>query len=89
MRALAENRDRAAPPREMLEPDGAEAQRKADQIGKAQLRAGVVVPSGCGVLGGDPIGIDLDALDLFGGDALVAQSAISASTAGWMWRQQA
>ena len=56
---------------EMLEPDGAEAQRDADQVGKAQLRAGVVVPAGMGVLGGDAIGVDVDPGHFFRDDVLV------------------
>ena len=46
--------------REMLEPNAAETQCEAHQIREAQLRARGVVPSRCGVLGGDAIGFDID-----------------------------
>src|SRR5215831_11135856 len=60
---------------EMLEPDRAETQREADQIWEAQLCAGELVPARMGVLGGDPIGIDVDACDLVRRNVLlVAQS---------------
>src|SRR5262249_59922626 len=58
---------------EMLELDGAEFQREPDQIGEAELGAGEVVPAGLGMLGGDAIGRDLDALDLLGRDLLVLE----------------
>jgi hypothetical protein len=57
----------------MLELDRAEFEREPDQIGKAELRAGEVIPSGLGVLGGDAIGRNLDAIDLVARDVLVGK----------------
>src|SRR5260370_35139854 len=57
---------------EMFEPDGAETQREADQIWKAQLRAGEVVPARMGVLGGNAVGVDVDARDLVRRNVLLA-----------------
>ena len=59
----------------MLDLDGAESQREPDQVGEAELRAGEIVPAGLGVLGGDAIGGDVDALHLVGRDALVVEQA--------------
>ena len=60
---------------EMLELDGAEFQREPHQIGEAELRAGEIVPAGLGVLGGDAIGRNLDALHLVARDLLVREQA--------------
>src|SRR5262249_60302632 len=57
----------------MLESDGAELEREPDQIRKAELRAGEVVPSGLGVLGGDAIGRNIDALDIVASEVLVIE----------------
>src|SRR6266404_2061951 len=57
---------------EMFEPDGAETQREADQIREAQLRAGKVVPTRMGVLGGNAVGVDVDARDLVRRNVLLA-----------------
>src|SRR5262245_35738636 len=57
----------------MFESDGAEFQREPDQVRKAQLRAGEIVPSGLGVLGGDAIGRNIDALDIVAGEVLVIE----------------
>src|SRR6476620_8302752 len=59
----------------MLELDAAEFERERDQVGKAQLRAGEVVPPGRGVLGGDAIGRNLDTLHLLPGDVLLLEDA--------------
>src|SRR5260370_11326320 len=56
----------------MFEPDGAETQRQADQIRKAQLRAGEVVPARMGVLGRNAVGVDVDARDLVRRNVLLA-----------------
>ena len=60
---------------EVLDLDGAESQREPDQVGEAELRAGEIVPAGLGVLGGDAIGGDVDALHLLGRDALIVEQA--------------
>jgi len=59
----------------MLESDGAELEREPDQIGKAELRAGEVVPAGLRVLRGNAISCNLDALDLLARDVLVIEKA--------------
>ena len=56
----------------MFEPDGAEAQREANQIREAQLRAGEVIPTRMGMLGGNAVGIDVDARDLVRRNVLLA-----------------
>src|SRR6267378_1499396 len=56
----ASSAERAAPRiLEMLHLDGAPMERKPDQEREAQLRAGVIVPAGVGVLGRDAIGLDV------------------------------
>ena len=75
---LANSRERRIAPRllvEVMHLDAAEARRKAHQIREAQLRAGVVVPAGVRVLGGDAIGLDIDVLDLALVDLLVVHQA--------------
>ena len=60
---------------EVLDLDGAESHRESDQVGEAELRAGEIIPAGLGVLGGDAIGGDVDALHLLGRDALIVEQA--------------
>src|SRR4029078_9617605 len=60
---------------EMTDLEGTHSQGEPDQVGKAELRAGEIIPAGLGVLGGDAIGGDVDALDLVGADALVVEQA--------------
>ena len=69
--------------------DAAEARREPHQVGKAQLRAGEIVPGRWRVLGGDPVGLDLDLLDVVDAIFSSLHRPNIASTAGWMWRQQA
>src|SRR5262249_62345885 len=70
--------DRGCAPRlwrKMLELDRAEFEREPYQIRKAELGAGEIIPAGLGVLGGDAIGRNVDALHLVARDGLVVDEA--------------